>query len=490
MTLAAGHESMISMHDAASNGDIAELERLLAAGADINGQQDLAVDGGKYWQQLTPLMVAACSQSGATVDTVRWLVEHGANPDITSAAGVTATWYAAGNGRWPVNRAMAETSASENHGADPAARLQFLLNQGNGLAAIDHYGTRLLVAACTVGDPARVQLLLEWGADVHPPQREPSPAEQRYPPNPWASQPWTFQIPLFCAVESGSADCVQLLLNAGADINIRNPTGDTPIMQAPNVVIFRLLLTAGADPDAVDNVGKDAFQQFVSLPVEVSPPDMRENLRQLVDLGMDVDAILQHDTWTRLFSAAFELNDVAVERLLALGANPHLGRPPISGFCWHYNSSYSKNIARGIRLLAAAGCDVNQPDAAGDTLLHNASLGYSHALNAACFNSSSDGCNYTAVRTLLELGAAPDPVGTRGYTPLMNGVEDSCPPAVEALLAAGADPHCQNEKGATAIDMARSTCARCDGYENSPEAYEQAMYKNAIACLHLVAGLA
>jgi ankyrin repeat protein len=478
----------MSMHAAAKIGDIAELTRLLVAGADINEPQDLAVNGGKYWQRLTPLMVAACSQSGATVDTLRWLVDHGADPSLTSAAGVTATWYAAGNGRWPVAQAMAETSPSASHGSDHAARLQFLLEQGAGLGEIDRHGIRLLAAACTVGDPARVQLLLAWGASVHPPQREPSPAEQRYPPNPWGCQPWTFQIPLFCAVESGSADCVQHLLQAGADVNIRNTTGDTPIMLSPKAAIFRVLLAAGADPLAVDNVGKDAYQKFVSQPTEVSPPNMMNELRQLVELGMEVNAMLQHDGWTRLFSAAFDLNDVAVERLLALGANPHLGRPPISGFCWHYNDSDSEHIARGIRLLAAAGCDVNQADAAGDTLLHNAALGYSHALNEACFNSSSDGCNYTAVKTLLNLGAAPDPVGTRGYTPLMNAVEDSCPPAVEALLAAGADPHRQNEKGATAIDMARSTCARCDGYEDSPEAYAQKLYGDAIACLNLVLG--
>jgi ankyrin repeat protein len=475
----------MSMHAAAKAGNIPELERLLAAGADINQPLDLDANCGKYWQQLTPLMVAAYSQEGATVDTLRWLVEHGADLHITSAAGVTATWYAAGNGRWQ-EAGAATPQYPVSHDSDPVARLRFLLETGPGIEEINRHGTRLLTAACTVGDPARVKLLLEWGASVQPRPRESCQQPYPYPLNPWANQPWSFQIPLFCAVESGSTECVLLLLDAGADPNTRNTTGDTPITLSPTAAIFRLLWEAGADPYAVDNVGKDAFQQFLSQPQEISPSTMMDELRQLVDLGMDVNAIIQHDGWTRLFSAAFDLNDIAVERLLALGADPTCGRPPLSGFCWHFNNTYSANIANGIQLLAAAGCNVNERDAAGDTLLHNASLGYSQSLNEGCFNSSSDGCNYTAVKTLLELGADPDPVGTGGYTPLMNAVEDSCPPAVEVLLAAGANPKRHNDKGASAIDMARSACARCDGYEDSTEEYEQAMYRNAIACLTLI----
>jgi hypothetical protein len=44
---------------AAQRGDLAELQRLLDAGAAIKARADVAVDYGSYLQQLTPLMVAA-----------------------------------------------------------------------------------------------------------------------------------------------------------------------------------------------------------------------------------------------------------------------------------------------------------------------------------------------------------------------------------------------------------------------------------------------
>ena len=480
----------MSMHEAARFGDIPALERLLAAGADINAPVDLNTGCGKYWRQLTPLMVAASSQEGATVETLQWLLEHGANLSATSAAGYTAIWYAAGNGRWQEAQSSSSQLRSPAASApNPAAKLEFLLSQGQGMQDMRRQGADLLTAACTVGDPARVRLLLNWGAPLHPqPKRQQQQAQSDYLHDPWHDQPMSFEIPLFCALESDSAECVQLLLEAGTDPNLRNFTGDTPIMMAANVAIFRQLLAAGADPYAVDTVGRDAFQQFVSQPADIAPDNMMDELSQLVDLGMNVNATLEPNGWTRLFVAAFELDDVATERLLAMGADPHLGRPTLSGFCWHFNDTYNENIARGIKLLVAAGCDVNAQDAAGDTLLHNASLGYSHALNEDCFNSSSDGCNYTAVKTLLELGAQPDPVGTGGHTPLMNAVEDSCPPAVEALLSAGADPNRPNDKGETAIDLARAIATRCDGYRESTEDYQRKMYDDAIACLNLLRG--
>jgi hypothetical protein len=43
-------------------------------------------------------MIAARSIDGASTATLEWLIGHGAAPDATSRGGVTATWYAAGNG--------------------------------------------------------------------------------------------------------------------------------------------------------------------------------------------------------------------------------------------------------------------------------------------------------------------------------------------------------------------------------------------------------
>ena len=67
------------IHRAARMGNIAELKRLIENGTDINQKTDLAVDHGSHLRGITPLMVAAASTEGATLETVQWLAKNGAN---------------------------------------------------------------------------------------------------------------------------------------------------------------------------------------------------------------------------------------------------------------------------------------------------------------------------------------------------------------------------------------------------------------------------
>jgi ankyrin repeat protein len=87
-----------AMHRAARHGDLCELESLVESGADVNVMADLEFDNGPHLKGLTALMVAARSIDGATTETLRWLVEHGADIHARSAGGNTAAWYAAGHG--------------------------------------------------------------------------------------------------------------------------------------------------------------------------------------------------------------------------------------------------------------------------------------------------------------------------------------------------------------------------------------------------------
>ena len=68
------------IHRAARLGDLVELGRPLAAGEDVDSRADLEYDYGPFLRQLTPLMVAARSDDGATAETLRWLLGHGADP--------------------------------------------------------------------------------------------------------------------------------------------------------------------------------------------------------------------------------------------------------------------------------------------------------------------------------------------------------------------------------------------------------------------------
>lgn len=67
--------------------------------------------------------------------------------------------------------------------------------------------------------------------------------------------------PIMLAVSLGKVEGVDALLKAGARINDQNSLGETPLIQATHrrdVAMIKLLLAKGADPDRNDNSGRSA----------------------------------------------------------------------------------------------------------------------------------------------------------------------------------------------------------------------------------------
>jgi ankyrin repeat protein len=67
--------------------------------------------------------------------------------------------------------------------------------------------------------------------------------------------------PLMLAANLGFADGVTLLVDHGANLNDADSTGETPLITAVHrhdLVIMRALLKAGADPDRADSSGRSA----------------------------------------------------------------------------------------------------------------------------------------------------------------------------------------------------------------------------------------
>ncbi|WP_264392688.1 ankyrin repeat domain-containing protein [Porphyrobacter sp. ULC335] len=73
--------------------------------------------------------------------------------------------------------------------------------------------------------------------------------------------------PLQLATAMGFADGVEALIKGGATVNVSDQTGETPLIaavHARNVAMVRLLLEKGADPDHNDNSGRSA-RDYVTL---------------------------------------------------------------------------------------------------------------------------------------------------------------------------------------------------------------------------------
>ena len=152
-----------SLHKAAGRGDLAEAERFLQKGADVNARD-------AYGR--TPLMWALDNP-----EAVRFLVENGADVNARDVNGETALMKAAFLCRPDVVKFLAENGADVNarseRGETPLMWavsdleiVKFLAEKGADINARDVEGETLLLKAAVSGKLRVVRYLLDRGASV------------------------------------------------------------------------------------------------------------------------------------------------------------------------------------------------------------------------------------------------------------------------------------------------------------------------------------
>lgn len=134
------------------------------------------------------------------------------------------------------------------------AKVDQLLRDGVDVNTAQTWRGTLLQLAVQSGTPEIVRLLLARGADVNRAVDE--------------------KPPLILAVVRGNLDLVDALLNAGANINVRTATGDTPLhgaaritgWSAENIVpIARRLLEAGANVNVPNQAGRTPLHEAARM---------------------------------------------------------------------------------------------------------------------------------------------------------------------------------------------------------------------------------
>ena len=399
------------IHRASRLGDAVALRRLAAAGEDLNKAFDMGLDPGAHPWPATPLMVAAGSGEGATVETVRLLLELGADPDVVTHAGSAAVFACVGLG-W-----------NYRPGGD-AARLRILLDAGSPLPLAGEKASRLVAQVAARGDPERLSLLLAMGAPARP-VFDPASALARHRalqastrifreshPDLFAnlpeslrasmseieaqreradeeravSAPSSTEIPLFQAVGSGSEECVRLLLDAGADVHQRDNCRQTALWEAWTEGIATLFVQKGL------NIEDRDWLDWTPLMSGLGDLD---KTRALVAAGAEVNAT--HDNGYTVFMAAVgsERNPAVLRFLVASGADPHA----VSGL--GYNAFHAAIDVNG---------EANSEESVRATLTYLRSLGVE-----------------------LELR------NNRGQTPLARALAQGTAIEVEVLCEIGAD---------------------------------------------------
>lgn len=70
------------------------------------------------------------------------------------------------------------------------------------------------------------------------------------------------------AASYGEAEIIQFLVEFGADVNIRDNDGDTPLLITEKPDIFELLLKLGADFNAVNMSGQGVVEKVIEDEIE------------------------------------------------------------------------------------------------------------------------------------------------------------------------------------------------------------------------------
>jgi ankyrin repeat protein len=240
---------------------------------------------------VTPLMYAAALGS---LDTMRLLLDKGADVNAKSAAGATALMWAA---------------------ADPA-KVRLLVERGADVKAVSESGrTALLLAAMSDQSAETVRLLLERGADAKALDREQTST-------------------LVAASYGNDTDSLRQLLKAGAPVDQANIAGTTPLINAAsngNDEAVKLLLAAGANVNAqsgppgqqVKN-GKIDLGQFTPL-ILASAFGPANVVKTLLDAGANVNAKEARGMTPLMYAAATDHGDIEIARMLvARGADLNL----------------------------------------------------------------------------------------------------------------------------------------------------------------------
>ena len=270
------------------------------------------------------------------------------------------------------------------------------------------------------------------------------------------------------AVEEGRADVVQVLIDAGADIEKKDSDGHTPLLLAcfaGCLDIVKMLIQAGADlrlartnADTcliiasheghtetvrylvglgqvdVDEVGGLYARTALHKAVD---PNQADTAQVLIDAGADIEK-KDSDGCTPLFFACFSGSLDSVKVLVQAGAD--LGVTDTNGDTCLTTASGGGHTET-VRYLVGLGVDVNQEGRQhGETALQEA-IYYNHA---------------NMVQVLIDAGADIEKKDALGRSPLLSGCTSDVDAndAVKVLVRAGADVGARDRDGMTCLMIA------------------------------------
>ncbi len=415
------HDGSTALLWAAHWNDLETADLLIRAGADVNVANDL---------RTTPLSLACTNANAALVER---LLSAGANPNTPIATGETPLMTCAGTGSADAVRMLiargADMQARESSQSQTALMwaaaerhadvIKVLIEHGADLQARTKRGFSALHFAARVGDIESAQLLLAAGADINI-RSQPADREK-----PTAGGPGNY------TGGGGRA--------GGPSYEATVSAGSTPLLVATmraQVPLALFLLERGADPNASD-AGMTPLHWAVGTweSGEANP---------VFGFTDAMSGIPEREGKLQL-----------VKALLARGANPNVSmtqRPP--GFAGGHTdvigatpfllASAAADMEM-MRLLLAAGADPKVPTKSNMTAIAAATgvnrvQGESNVTEAQAFE---------VVKFLIELGVDPKPAVSTGENAMFGAAYRGWNSVVQLLADHGTDVNAISKSGTT-----------------------------------------
>ena len=322
---------------------------------------------------------------------------------------------------------------------DDTESVRELLDEGANIEAKTSWGATPLLVACFYGSCNCIELLLEKGADLTFTVRGNTPLH-------------------YLCTRENTSDIVLQLLARGVPIEDYNNDGDTPLIIAcrvNNVRCASVLLNNGASVDkpclttgrmVLEILRKGGSPECVKLLMDQKPfhsshhdyDDTEEEKRQRkrvkeLQYQKDLEEI-------PLFVACIEGDVERTRELLEAGADPDVCKSDLFSAL---QMACCLKKAECVQLLLEHGAtvDITTPYGYGHTPLFDA-CGFSHDLKCT--------------RLLLERGADVNAVNQFGETPLFWGSRAGQLEYVRLLLEHDGNPFIRNNKDETPLDVARA----------------------------------
>ncbi|MGL6195151.1 MAG: ankyrin repeat domain-containing protein [Thermoguttaceae bacterium] len=249
--------------------------------------------------------------------------------------------------------------------------------------------------------------------------------------------------PLFQAAICDNLEMIKFLREKGAkfDVSSTNANGDTflhvIVQNFGSIPIFDYFLEEGADVDAKNNDG--------ARPIHLV--NSREICSLLIEKGVDLETpgtikgTIQ-DPLTPLEAAVFRCNAHVASLLMDAGAayDVHKNYRTVTGGMSLLGFFAREGNIEQCKKMIEEGADVNQKMSSGKTPLHLASETYSESNNC---------------KLLIDNGADVNAIDENGDTPLHGAARMKwrSPERYDLLVAAGADKNIKNNDGKSPSDL-------------------------------------